>query len=83
MAETTEVKLGRLDERMKVMESKVDTLIDEVRSLHDALSTRYATKEDLARVETRATKFLWVTNIASAIVSPLIVFLVVEYLKTH
>lgn len=68
---------------MKGFEQKLDTLIEKVDGVADNLAERYATKADLLKVESRIPRMVWVTNTITAIVSPIMLFLVMEFLKSR
>jgi hypothetical protein len=81
MGETDAVKIGRLEERMKTVEGKLDQAITKLDAVLEGLAEKYATKEELAMVEKKAVRFVWITNLITAVASPLLVFLIIDFLK--
>jgi hypothetical protein len=81
MSESTEVKIGRLDERMKAVEGKLDQVIEKLDIITHELTEKYATKEELQKVEARAIKNRWIDGLVVAMFTSAVTFLVIDYIK--
>lgn len=82
MSENLEVQIGRLDERFKALEKKVDTgnkiLLDELKEIKDNFALRLShVEEDVEWLKNR----MWLAIGVVAVVEPLALAIVLRYIN--
>lgn len=72
-----QVEMENVKEVLKELVLKVDRFTESVK----AENSRWATKEDLQRIEAKTNRFLWLSNLFTAVAVSVVTFLVIDFLQ--
>lgn len=86
MAEVAEARIARLEERMRMVEEKLDTLIVKFDALSESMSEKYATRSEFNTFKEETRKALNIRGVIGflvGLVAPVFVFLLTEFIKSR